>query len=326
MNFVFLMNSLKSIQIDKDTSFILMWGAHQKKHLVYYLPEGGISLNEDKVFFHVQRVIPQQKKEFPFIIESHKTLSQEDVDAVFVRTDPPFNEDYLENTWLLDRLPPSIPVINSPTGIRTVNEKIWATRFPELVPPTIVTRRKDSYLEFLEKEKNIVIKPTNGFGGESIFLIRYGDRNAHVAFETVSHSGQKNVIVQKYIPEAAKGDKRILLLNGNPLGAIMRVHAEDDHRNNFFSGGHPEPTTMTERDLEIIRKLKPELQRLKLYFVGIDIIGDYLTEVNVTSPTCLQEMNRIYEKSLENKVIEFAENLIEDKNNFPPIIKKEVIT
>ena len=208
-------------------------------------------------------------------------------------------------------MPERIPIINSPRGLRTVNEKIWATRFPNLVPQTAVTRHKDDFLRFLRNEKDIVVKPTNGFGGMSVFRLKEGDQNAPVTFETLSKGGGKEVVLQKYIPEAEKGDKRVLLLDGNPLGAVLRVHSSKDHRNNFYAGGRAEPTELTPRDCEIIQSLGPELRRLGLTFVGIDIVGDHLTEVNVTSPTCLQEMNALYGKNLEDRVIEFAEQLVQ---------------
>ncbi len=304
------MDPLETVKIEKDTSFILMLAAHRKGHKVYYLADGGITLKEEKVFFDVTEVIPQRVAKTPFIRKSSTTLSQDNVHAVFVRLDPPFNEKYLMNTWLLDRLPGNIVVINNPSGIRTVNEKIWAAQFTSIIPKTIVGRNKAQLKAFLAKEKAVVAKPTNGYGGSGIFVIRMGDQNTNVILETLSQNWSREIILQKYIPQAKNGDKRILLLNGEPLGAVLRLHAKDDHRNNFFAGGKPMPTAITAQDQKIIKALKPHLQALGLYFVGIDIIGDYLIEVNVTSPTCLQEMNRLYKVRLENKVILFAEGLI----------------
>ena len=310
MNFIFLMDPLETVKFEKDTSFILMLGAYKRSHDAFYLSDGGMSLKDGKVFFRVVPVIPQLNPNEPFIQKETVILSQDQVHAVFVRSDPPFDETYLMNTWLLERLPKSIPVINDPAGIRTVNEKIWATQFRPLIPKTILSARKDDLLLFLKKEQDIIVKPTNGFGGSAIFHIRDGDENANVILETVTDRWQKGIILQKYVPEAKQGDKRILLLNGKPLGAVLRVHAKGDHRNNFFAGGKPQPATITANDKKIIRTLCPYLQRLGLYFVGIDIIGKYLIEVNVTSPTCLQEMNRLYGKTLEEQVIRFAEKLI----------------
>ena len=158
----------------------------------------------------------------------------------------------------------------------------------------------------------MIVKPTNGFGGTGVFRVRHGDTNAGVIFETLSDHCAKELIVQAYVPAAEVGDKRIILLNGELLGAVLRVHGEDDHRNNFFAGGRPEPTVITDADRRIIETLSPHLKRLGLHFVGIDVIGDYLIEVNVTSPTCLQEINAIDGAHHERTVIEYVETLVHD--------------
>jgi len=296
MNFVFLMDPLETVVIKKDTTFALMCAASKKGHKVHYLPDGAIVLKNRKVYFHTIPVVPRK--------------NQGDVGIVFIRNDPPFDQQYLLNTWLLDRLPCNFPIINKPSGIRYANEKIWATQFGSLVPKTVISRMKDELLSFLNKEKEVIVKLTNSYGGMSVFYVRKGDLNVNVILETLTQSWKQEIIAQKFIKESRKGDKRILLLDGEILGAVLRVHAKGEHRNNFFSGGKPTPCKITKHDREIIEVLKPKLQELGLYFVGIDIIGDYLIEVNVTSPTCLQEMNYLYDKHLENKVIGFAEKLI----------------
>lgn len=309
MNYLFLMDPLETVVFEKDTSFILMLGAHTKGHTVYFLPEGGITLKNGKIHFHAVKVIPQAISHEPFLIDRQVMLSDDQADCVFIRTDPPFDQEYLMTTWLLDRLPSRVKVINSPRGVRSVNEKIWATQFTTIVPPTIVTSDKHDLLAFLKEEPDAIAKPTDGYGGRSVFHIHPGQGNTNVILETLTDNWNKEIIVQRYVPDSRDGDKRILLLNGDPLGAVLRKHSDEDHRNNFFAGGKPLAAEITARDREIIAVLKPELQNLGLYFVGIDIIGNYLIEVNVTSPTGLQEMNRLYNVSLENKVIEFVEDL-----------------
>ncbi len=311
MNFVFLMDPLDTVKIEKDTSFILMLSAQRKGHKVFFVTDGGITLKNGKLSFQTIPVVPQQVKERPFIKKSEKTLTEKDIDIVFVRSDPPFDYSYLMNTWLLDRLPEHIPVINTAHGLRSANEKVWATQFTTLIPPTLVGRNQKGLLAFLNQQKDIVAKPTDGFGGQNVFHLKKGDSNVNVILETLTQRFSRDIILQKFIPESEKGDKRILLLDGEPLGAVLRVHADNDYRNNFFAGGKPYPTEIDERDQKIIKILKPKLQELGLYFVGLDIMGGYLIEVNVTSPTCLQEMNRLYHRQLENKVIEFAEKLVE---------------
>jgi len=311
MNFVFLMDPLNTVVMEKDTSFILMLASHRKGHKVYYLPSGGMSRKNGKIYFHVTEVIPQQVKEQPFIEKKQQILNEESVDVVFVRTDPPFDEEYLFNTWLLDLLPQRIVVVNNPKGIRTVNEKIWATQFISVVPATLISRNKEDMTDFISTEKEVVAKPTYGHGGKSVFLIKKNDLNTSVILETLTQNWSEDIILQKYVPQAKNGDKRILLLNGEFLGAVLRLHTDDDHRNNFFAGGKPVKTEITTRDREIINLLKPKLQKLGLYFVGIDVIGDHLIEVNVTSPTALQEASHFAGIKLENKVIDFVEQLVE---------------
>ncbi len=315
MNFVFLMDPLETVIPDKDTSFILMLGAHRRGHSVYFVGDGGITLHNGEFHFQTLKVIPEQNPKNPFTQRTPHKLTDKDIDCIFIRSDPPFDSQYLLNTWLLDRLPGRIPVINSPAGIRTANEKIWATQFQGIVPRTMIGRNRPELLDFFLLEKNIIVKPTDGFGGSSVFHINLLDKNAKVVLETMTHNWTKDVILQHYIPESQDGDKRILLLNGEPLGAVLRVHAPDDHRNNFFAGGKPMATEVNARDQEIINILKPELQRLGLYFTGIDIIGGYLIEVNITSPTGIQEMNRLDDQHLEEKVIEFAEGLIKQSQS-----------
>jgi glutathione synthase len=310
MKFLFLMAPLQTVIFEKDTTFMMMLSAHARGHEVYYLPEDGISLVEGKVYFHVTKVIPQLIAHLPFKEEDTLRLSQDDIHAVFIRSDPPVNEQYLMNTWLLDHCPKRIAVINNPSGIRTVNEKVWVSRFKNLTPPTIISANKGDLMDFIAKHKNIIAKPTNAFGGTSVFHIEKRNTNTKVILETLTGRYQHAMVAQKYVPESKNGDKRILLLDGKILGALLRVHEDGEHRNNFFAGGKPMPATINAKDKKIVGILKPHLQKLGLYFVGIDILGDYLIEVNVTSPTCLQEMDRLYNVRLEEKIIDFVEKLI----------------
>ena len=304
------MDPLETVVMEKDTSFILMWEAHRRGHQVFFLTDGGMTFQNGQLNFQTVEVIPEKNSGNPFPRRKPAPLNESQVDALFIRSDPPFDSQYLLNTWLLDRLSHGIPMINHPSGIRTVNEKIWATRFKSIVPRTLIGRNRQDILNFFKEEKDVIVKPTDGFGGSSVFHVHQEDKNARVILETMTMRWTKEIIVQQYIPEAQNGDKRILLLNGDPLGAVLRLHAQDDHRNNFFAGGKSLPTTINQRDQEIIAILKPELQKLGLYFVGIDVIGGHLIEVNVTSPTCLQEMNQLYKQNLETEVIDFAEKLI----------------
>ncbi len=310
MNFVFLMDPLESVNPKKDTSYCLMLGAKARGHTVYYLRKGGMSLINGEIVMDAQEVFPQKDEHQPFRIIGHARLTPRETDAVFIRTDPPFNQDYLEHTWLLDHLPPSIPVINRPSGVRSLNEKIWAARYTDITPRTYIGRDEREIGTFLTTADRFIAKPTDGFGGQGVFLVSPTGQNTQVILETLSDRFTRDIILQEFVADSEIGDKRILLLDGEPLGAVLRVHKHGEHRNNFFSGGKPVAVEITNRDREIIARVRPDLKKLGLIFVGIDIIGDYLIEINVTSPTCLQEMNRLAGKNLENRVIAFTENLV----------------
>ncbi len=310
MNFVFLMDPLETVLMEKDTSFAFMLGAQERGHSVFFATDGDFSFLNGSVYCQAQSIIAQRVLGSPFIRKKTVELSAQEIDAVFVRSDPPFDANYLLNTWLLDLLPKSIPVINSPHGLRSVNEKIWLSRFPQVAPRTLISRKRADLINFLFSEQKIVVKPTDGHGGKGVFIIPKADPNTNVILETLTHNFTREIIAQQYLPEAQQGDKRILLLDGEPLGALLRVHSEQDHRNNFFAGGKAQACEITSNDQKIIALLKPFLKELQLYFVGIDIIGKFLTEVNVTSPTCLQEMNYLYGQRLELNVIEFVEKLV----------------
>lgn len=313
MKFLFLMDPPSTVNIKKDTSFAFMEGSVARGHDIYYLPKGGISLNQGVVEFRVQPATPQRVPEAPILLGAEQTLTDDEVDVVFVRPDPPFDPEYLMNTWLLDHAARKVVVVNNPSGVRTVNEKVWATQFTELTPRTMVTRHKADFLRFLEQEQEIIVKPTDGHGGAAVFRVRAGDLNTNVTFETLTRNETVEVIVQQYLPDATVGDKRVLLLNGEYLGAVLRVHSADDHRNNFFAGGKPQEASISEKELHIIEVLKPHLRRLGLHFVGIDIIGEKLVEVNVTSPTGIQEASTFANERLDDKVIAFVEQLVNEK-------------
>lgn len=315
MNFIFLMDPLEIVIMEKDTSFLLMFGAARRGHKTFFVGDGGLTRLNGNTYFHAVEVKAQQDTNEPFIERQRPILTENDVNAVFIRSDPPFDTQYLNNTWLLDLLPKHIPIINSPSGIRTVNEKIWATQFTSIIPPTLVGCNREDLLKFVDTEKDVIAKPTDSFGGQSVFRVRLGADNTNVILETLTNKWQKEIILQKFVPEAQNGDKRILLLNGEPLGAVLRKHGADDHRNNIFSGGKAYPAEITARDHEIINILKPHLKALGLYLVGIDILGNYLIEVNVTSPTCLQEMNGFYKTRGEDKILDFVENLIDQSRS-----------
>jgi len=307
------MDPLETVQIKKDTTYAFIKECHSRGHHTYFLPDNGINLS-DTLHFHCQRIEPTDNPDAPFIILEDIILSDDTCDVLFIRTDPPVDDLYIMNTWLLEHAKHCL-VVNHPQGVRTVNEKIWATQFSDVIPSTLISANKEDLKSFLLKHKKIILKPTNGFGGSSIFVLSSNSPNINVTLEVMTNNENQHIIAQEYLDDAAVGDKRILLLNGEPLGAVLRVHGNDDHRNNFMAGGEAIKSTITDRDKAIINRLKPHLLSLGLFFVGIDIIGDHLIEVNVTSPTCLQEMMILENKNLAAEVIDELESAVKRKTN-----------
>ncbi|RAP32394.1 glutathione synthase [Candidatus Marinamargulisbacteria bacterium SCGC AG-414-C22] len=304
MNIVFLMDPLETIHPTKDTSLLFIKEAQRRGFKTYYLNKTGLTIKNNKVHCHVTEINVTNDPHNLFKIIKQTQLTENDIDMIFIRTDPPFDDIYLYHTWVLDLLPKQIKIINSPTGIRTMNEKVWVTQFKDIVPHTSITSQQSDIINFLKEHQKIVLKPLNGYGGEEIYILEEESQNKNVIIESITRHFTKPIIIQKYIPAASTGDKRILLCNGNPIGALLRVHNKTDHRNNFFAGGTAEATTITSNDQKIIDTIKPYLKKLGLTFVGIDIIGDKLIEINVTSPTCMQEMNELYNTTLEKDVFD----------------------
>ena len=315
MNILFLMDPVESINPKKDSTYLLIKESLKRGHLSYYLSKENLSIDNNSLIFKCNK-ITIDKDSRKLVKGKSQFIKEKDVSCIWIRTDPPFNEKYLENMWFLDQVNQKIPIFNSPYGIKTVNEKIWATQFTKHTPKTLITPDKELYLKFLNKHKIVILKPLNGFGGSGIFKIEKNDSNKMVAFETLTLNQTQPIIIQAFIPAVKEGDKRIILLNGEPIGSILRCQDNpEEHRNNMFAGGIARKSTITESDRLIIETLKPKLKSLGLYFVGIDIIGDYLIEVNVTSPTGLQEINNLNNEKTEGKIIDFMENKIDEHHS-----------
>jgi glutathione synthase len=240
------------------------------------------------------------------VAEEGRACALELFDLILMRKDPPFDLDYYFATLLLTRAKPR--VVNDPRGLREANEKLYIFNFAEFIAPTRVTRSQAELREFLEEMGGqMIVKPLDGCGGSGVFHIQAGDRNTNSILEMVTEDGGRLVMAQKYLPEVRGGDKRILLLDGEPIGAVLRVPRDDETRGNLHVGGVATRTTLDARELEICKALAPRLRRDGLYFVGIDVIGGFLTEVNVTSPTGVQEIDRLDGVKLEEKIVDWLE-------------------
>jgi glutathione synthase len=301
MKHAFIMNPLEGVKPWKDTTYFLMLACVERGHEVCYLDQTSLWLNHDVLCATVSWVNVNDDTENPFSIIKTETMELGDVEAVWVRTDPPFDRRYFYTTLLLDYLPDRTRVLNRPSGIRNWNEKLAALFYPEYTPKTVVTNNVDEIKSMAGRHKRITVKPVDGFGGKGIVFYTDGDDDREIGEAT--HQGSHWVIVQEYLAEASLGDKRILLLNGEPMGAILRLHADGVELNNLDAGGSANPASLDQRDLEICAAIREGLIEQGVFFAGIDIIGGMLIEVNVTSPTGLQEMSRFNQEDYHHQLI-----------------------
>ena len=315
MRFAFIMDPIQNVLIDKDTTFVFMLESQARGHEVWYLEMRDLFVHRSRALGRVQRLELRRELGNHFTFHGETTEPLGRFDAVFMRKDPPFDVAYLHATQILDlaQLDGAF-VMNNPAGLRAANEKLFALNFPSVIPPTLVSQDAQRIKGFMEElGGEMIIKPVDGHGGFGIFYGHRDDRNINSLIETMTREGREPIIAQQYIPEVRKGDKRLIMLNGAPLGCTLRVPRADEHRGNIHVGGTCVKADITPRDYEICREVGPRLRQEGLYFVGLDIIGDYLTEVNVTSPTGVQEINALNGVQLETQVIEFVERQVEER-------------
>lgn len=309
MRFAFLMDPIERVLVDKDTTFAFMLEAQRRGHEVFTLGSADLIGTRGGVCGTVRRT--QVRAVAPpnhFESDAPEVLDMAALDAVFIRTDPPFDAQYLYNTLLLERLRGKVLVVNDPRGIRDANEKLYAMHFPAVTPRTIVSAKENDVRAFLEEIGGPgVMKPLDGAGGRGIMVVDLADKNFRSIVETLTNEGRRFAMVQEFLPAVREGDKRVLLLDGEPLGAILRVPREDESRSNIHVGGRVEPCELDQHDRAIIAAVSEQLRRDGLYFVGLDVIGGRLTEVNVTSPTGIQELSRFTGSQPEAKVIAWVE-------------------
>jgi glutathione synthase len=314
LRFAFIMDPIQQVSIDKDTTFAFMLEAQARGHEIHYLELQDLFVARARAMGRTRRITVRREYGNHFTFQGETVEPLGTFDAIFMRKDPPFDIPYLHATHLLDLAQAEGAfIINDPAGLRAANEKLYALHFAEVIPPTLVSRSPQQLKAFLEElGGEMIIKPIDGHGGSGVFYVHRDDRNLNSLLETATRDGREAIIAQKYLPEIRQGDKRLIVLNGAPLGATLRVPRADEHRGNIHVGGSCIKTEVTARDREICRLLGPHLRHAGLYFVGLDIIGEYLTEVNVTSPTGVQEIDALNNVNLEAQVIDFVERKVEE--------------
>jgi len=306
-----VMDPIEAINYKKDSSLDIMIEACQRKYDLSYILPTSLHINERGAFAEIFPISAHRNPDKWFDLGDPEIRKLSELDVIIMRQDPPFDSDYIYNTYVLEAAEKlGVMVVNKPRSLRDCNEKVFATEFPQCCTPFLVASNKDLLRDFIELNKDTVIKPLDGMGGTSIFRLKEGDPNIAVVLETITNFYKSKVMIQRYIPEIIEGDKRILLINGEPMGAaVARVPAKGELRGNLAAGATAIAKSLSEKDLWICSQVGPKLKELGLVLVGIDVIGDYLTEINVTSPTCFQEYRNLCDMEVSKKLLDCIENL-----------------
>lgn len=308
----FLIDPLESLLPHHDTTFALMVEAHKRGHEVLVFEQEDLSYRAGRTHARMTRATFVHEPKLAAVRGDRRDEPVCSLDVVFMRKDPPADEEFMHATQLMELCGHPRPLmVNDPRGLRDANEKLFALLFPELTPITWVSRDVKVLRSFLDEvTPEAVLKPLDGFAGSGVVLLKKGDRNVASLLELHTGGGTRPALLQSYLNESREGDKRILMLDGEPIGAVLRVPPEDDVRANLAVGGRASATELTARDREICDRIAPVLRAHGLYFVGIDVIGDKLTEINVTSPTGLVEINQLHKVKLEEKVLSWVEKRV----------------
>jgi glutathione synthase len=296
------MDPIDKIDIDADSTFVLALEGQKRGHALFHYQPQHMALAHNRVVAAVRPLTVQRKRGDHFTLGEPREVALGSMDVVLMRQDPPFDMAYITATHILETVHPKTLVVNDPVHVRNAPEKLFVTQFPDLMPPTIITSDRREIMAFRDHHKDIIVKPLFGNGGAGVFHITPGDENLGALLEMFTQFYREPIQVQRYVPEVRQGDKRIILIDGEAVGAINRVPAAGESRSNMHVGGRPEKSSLTPRDRQICDAIGPALRERGMIFVGIDVIGNYLTEINVTSPTGLQEINRFDQVVLEDRI------------------------
>ncbi|MBD3670283.1 MAG: glutathione synthase [Gammaproteobacteria bacterium] len=311
-----LMDPIGSIKPAKDTTLAMMLSAQARGWDLYYLTQSDLWLDQGKVMARLTPVKVFDDNEHWFELGEPYIDALSHMDALLMRKDPPFDMEYIYTTYLLEQSErEGLLVVNRPQSLRDANEKLYTAWFPQCTPETLVSRQAESFRDFLKNHGDVILKPLEGMGGSSIFRLKQGDPNISVVIETLTQHGTRFAMAQKFIPEIREGDKRILLIDGEPVPyALARIPAEGETRGNLAAGGTGVGRELSDRDRWICEQVAPTLVDKGLIFVGLDVIGDYLTEINVTSPTGVRELDKAYGLSICDRLMDAIEKRLDHVN------------
>ncbi|MCX7567792.1 glutathione synthase [Sulfitobacter sp. F26169L] len=307
MRIAFQMDPIGAVNIDADSSFRLAEEAQARGHTLFFYTPDHLAYQEGRITARGQDMTVQRVADTPAVLGEMREVDLAEFDVVWLRQDPPFDMHYITSTHLLDRIAETTLVVNNPFWVRNYPEKLLVLDFPDLTPPTTIARDLATIKAFKEKHGDVILKPLYGNGGAGVFKLTKDDRNLSSLHELFTAFSREPLIVQKFLPDVSKGDKRVILVDGEPVGAINRVPAEGETRSNMHVGGRPEKVGLSARDHEICKRIGGLLKEKGQVFVGIDVIGDYLTEINVTSPTGIQELERFDGVNIAAKIWDVIE-------------------
>lgn len=301
-----VMDPIAQINYHKDTSLALMYAAQQRGCELFYMEQEDLSIQNGQAFGRMAPITVEMNEDKWFEMGEAHDCPLSDLQLILMRKDPPFDGEFIYSTYILERAAQQGTLIaNNPQSLRDCNEKVFATEFTELMTPTTVTRRPDLLRAFHAEHDDVIFKPLDGMGGTAIFRLKKDDPNVGVIIETLTNYGQQQIMAQRFIPEITDGDKRILMIDGEAVPfSLARIPAKGETRGNLAAGGRGVTMPLTEKEAAIAAKIGPKLKEKGLYFVGLDVIGGYVTEINVTSPTCVREISRDSDIDVAGKLID----------------------
>jgi len=310
-----VMDPISQVNVKKDSSMAMMFEAQKRGYEIYYMEMNDLYLEQGQCRASAQTIRVFDNPEHWYELDEAKDIAVSELDAVLMRKDPPFDTEFIYATYMLERAEvEGTLIVNKPQSLRDCNEKLFTAWFADLTPKTLVTRSSERIRKFHQDEKDIIIKPLDGMGGSSIFRIGPNDPNVGVILETLTDHGKQYAMVQEYMAAITEGDKRILIVNGEPMPyCLARIPAQGETRGNLAAGGRGEARPLSPTDKLIADTIGPELKKRGLYFVGLDVIGDKVTEINVTSPTCIREIEAAYPINISGKLMDAIEENIRNK-------------
>ncbi len=312
-----LMDPIKSINIKKDSSFAMLLEAQHRSYDIYYMEMSDLFIEDNQAKASTKKLkVADHTAPWYQFENSSSILTLSELDVILMRKDPPFDMEYIYATYILEMAEQAgTLIVNKPRSLRDANEKLFTHQFPKCTTPTLVSRNKEQFKQFLAQHKDMIIKPLGGMGGHSIFRVTENDPNINVILETVTDHASQYIMAQRFIPEISEGDKRILIINGTPVDyALARIPPEGETRGNLAAGGTGLGVPLTKRDYWLCKQVAPKLKEMGLIFVGMDVIGDYITEINVTSPTCIRELDSLYDLNISGLLMDVIEEKVEGNN------------